>query len=218
MIENISIIIVDDHEIVRDGIRALMLGHPKIRVMADVPNAMYLFQALKQDSPDLILLDIALPGTSGIEICKIIQKEYPHIRVLMLSANTQENYILSSVKAGARGFLPKDCSKKELFEGIIAVHRGNLYFGRNITTAVFQSFARQIQQTPQEDLFPLSDREMEVLLGFARGMSYKEIADELSVSARTIESHKKSIFEKLNFQNNVDLVKYAIREGLIPLN
>ncbi len=215
--EKIAIIIVDDHEIVRDGLRALLLGSLQIKVVAEASNAYELFDLLKTHQPQVVLLDIAMPGMSGIDISKVLKQDFPDIKILVLSANTQENYIIAAVRAGALGFLPKNCSKEELLNAIRAVAQGQLFFGKNITSSVFQNFVQYVQQKSNEELQCLSEREMQVLKGFAEGQSYKEIADKLSISARTVESHKKSIFEKLNFNSNVDLIKYAIKEGIIIL-
>lgn len=214
----INLILVDDHEIVRDGLRALLLGHPKIKVIGEATQAKELFDLLKVKQPDIVILDIALPGMSGIDIARVLQNDFPYIKVLMLSANTQENYIVSAVKAGALGFLPKNSSKKEFLEAVESVFRDKLFFGKNITNAVFQTFVKKVQNKAQATTDDLSERELQVLEGFAEGLSYKQIADKLNITARTVESHKKSIFEKLNFENNVDLIKYAIKQGIIILD
>lgn len=218
MIEKIDIAVVDDHEIVRDGLRALLIGNPKIKMVGEASQASEFFQLLKKTRIDVAVLDIALPGMSGIDIARVLQKDAPQIKVLMLSANTQENYVVSALKAGALGFLPKNCSKKELLEAIVSVYRGELFFGKNITQAVFKTFVKKVQGRADAETGELSERELEVLRGFAEGFSYKEIADQLSITTRTVESHKKSIFMKLNFQNNTDLIKYAIKQGIVVLD
>ncbi len=218
MIEIIEIIIVDDHEIVRDGLRALLLGHPKIKVIGEAGEAKSLFVLLKKHQPQIVVLDIALPGMSGIEIAKVLQKDYPQIKTLMLSANTQIPYIEAAVKAGAQGFLPKNCSRQEWVDALLTIQRGDLFFGKDITHSVFKTLAQKVKIKKQPAKKALSERELQVLKAFAEGLSYKEVADQLCINPRTVESHKKNIFEKMDFHNNVDLIKYAIKEGLIYLD
>ncbi len=210
--------LVDDHEIVRDGLRALLLGNQRIQLAGEASNAQDFFQLIKKEPPDVAILDIALPGMSGIDIARQLQQEHSPTQVLMLSANTQEAYVIAAVRAGARGFLSKDCSQEALLEAIEVVYRGDLYFGTNITHTVFKTFVKRIKEKASEPIEELSEREMQVLQSFAEGLSYKEIAHKLHITSRTVETHKKHIFEKLHFQNNVDLVKYAIKEGLVPLD
>lgn len=212
----INIIVVDDHEIVRDGLRSLLLGNTRMKIIGEAPNAPILFQLLKLLEPDVIILDIRLPGMSGIDIAKVLQDEYPNIQVLILTANTLENYVISAVKAGAKGFLSKDSSKEELIEAIQTVYQGDLYFGQNITQEVLKILSLNKKENLSiNDVQKLSIRELEVLEAFAEGLSYKEIAEQLNITPRTVESHKKNIFSKLHFQNNVDLVKYAIKNEII---
>lgn len=211
----IEIIVVDDHEIVRDGLRSLLLGNSKMKIIGEAPNAPVLFQLLKLLNPNIVILDIRLPGMSGIDITKVLQEEYPEIQVLILSANTLESYVISAVKAGAKGFLSKDSSKAELLEAIETVYHGDLYFGQNITKEVLKVLSANKKDCILDDIKKLSIRELEVLEAFAEGLSYKEIAEQLNITPRTVESHKKNIFNKLHFQNNVDLVKYAIKNEII---
>ena len=145
MIEIIKIFLVEDHDIVRDGIKALLLGEEKFKIVGEAQNATIFFNKLKNTQADVIVLDIALPGMSGIEIAKILQKEQPKLKTLFLSANTHENYVISAVKAGAMGFLPKTSTKKEFLDAVFAVYHNQFYFGKNISNAIFQNFANTLQ-------------------------------------------------------------------------
>ena len=153
----------------------------------------------------------------GIEITqKLIAEERP-LRVLMLTANTDKGTILQAVQAGVYGFLPKECSKEELVTAIEQVARGEHYFGKTIAPIVYQSFAQQMSGNNKQSQPKLTNREIEVIRGFANGQTYKEIGAALFISPRTVETHKKNIYTKLGFQNQADLIKYAIREGIIAL-
>lgn len=214
----IHIIIVDDHQIVIDGIRAMLLTNKTIRVIGTALEAQKLWELLRHKQPDVLLLDMNLPLVNGIEITKKIIEEYNNIRILMLTANTDKNTILKAVKVGVHGFLPKECRKEELLLAIERIANGEHYFGKDIAPIVYQSFANQVSRKSKLITNSnLTEREIEVVRGFANGQSYKEIGMALFISPRTVETHKKNIFKKLNFQNQADLIKYAIKEGIIEL-
>lgn len=216
--ETIKIIIVDDHKIIRDGLRSLLLGSGEIEIIAEAGHGYQLFDLLKEKQPDVIVLDIALPKISGIEITKIISKDYPRIKILILTANTDEHTFISSVKAGAKGFLPKNTSKEEFVEAVKIVYTGKHYFGNNISETLYKAltdFLVNGKDNHQEE--KLSAREIDIIRLFALGHSYKEIAERLYISTRTVETHKNNILKKLGLKNTVDLVKYAIKEKIIEL-
>ncbi len=211
----IKVFIVDDHKIVRDGVFLLLIGATDIRPVGEAENAKELFIKLKTISPDVLLLDISLPGISGIEISKIIAKEYPTIKVLILSRNTDESTILSAIKTGVKGFLSKDTSKEELAKAIKSVYNGNEYFGTSISKTVFNSLVKNANdvQAPAT----LTKRETEVAIYISDGLSYKEIGAKMFISARTVESHRNHILSKLELKTNIDLVKYVVKNQLIDL-
>ena len=207
---------VDDHELIRDGIRAMLMGHPRIKVTGDVHSAKSCLEKIKNISPDLVLMDIRMGGgMSGIEATKIIQQEHPRIRVLMLTANTDAHHLREAIKAGAMGFLPKNTGEKELIRAIETVGRGEPFYGEKIAPVVYQTLSQHIQNPTKAHQEALSSREIEIIRLFADGLSYKEVAAELSISPSTVESHRKNIQKKLGTKNLVELVRYAIRKGII---
>lgn len=209
-----NIFIVDDHEILRDGIRALLLG-TKIRVLADFSNPFDLFERLKTQQPDLILLDIIMPKMSGLEALNQLKKDYPDIPILMFSAETEDQRIQQAVQRGALGFLPKDCTQAELIQAIETVVKNQHYFGNSILSTVFKGYADSTKPTIRPTL---SEREISIIQFLCEGMSYKQIAKKLFISPRTVESHKQGIFKKLTLNNNAQLIKYAIKNGLTNLD
>lgn len=214
----IQIIIVDDHQIVIDGIRAMLLTQKHIKVIGTALNSNKLWELLRQKQPHVLLLDMKLPGMNGLEIANKVLAEFQDIRILILTANTDKNSILAAVKTGIHGFLPKECSKEELIKGIERVASGEHYFGSNIAPIVYQSFANQVSgKSKITHHSELTEREIDVVRGFANGQSYKEIGKTLFISPRTVETHKKNIFKKLHFQNQADLIKYAIKQGIIKI-
>ena len=210
----ISIFIVDDHEILRDGIRALLLG-TNIQVLADFSGSLELFERLKTQQPDLILLDIIMPNRNGLEVLEQLRKEYADILVLMFSAETEEQRIQQAVQKGAMGFLPKDCTKEELVEAIETVVKNQNYFGSSILSTIFKGYVANTQQNQHSKL---SEREVSIIQLLCEGLGYKQIGEQLFISPRTVESHKQTIFKKLDISNNAQLVKYAIKHGMTSLD
>ncbi len=214
----IKVILVDDHTIVRDGIKALIAGQEDILIMGEASSGRDLLSLLKSGQPDIILLDISLPDYSGIELCEIIKRDYSNIQVLFLSMYTSEEYIFNAIKAGAQGYLPKNISQSELLQAIRTVSQGSEYFSESISNVILKSYIKKAKDREPENLNPensLSKREIEILKLFAEGNSNPQIAGKLFISTRTVESHKNHIMQKLNLKSTVDLVKFAIKHQII---
>jgi DNA-binding NarL/FixJ family response regulator len=212
--------LVDDHQLVRTGIANLLEGESGFEIIGEAAEAKELFELLKISQPDIAILDIALPGMSGIEITKKLHNDFPGIRILILSMHTSEEFIFNAINSGARGYLPKNTSRKELIEAIYAIHRGEEYFAESISNVILKSYIKKAKSdTPdaenKESL--LSKREIEVLRLFAEGSTNQEIADKLFISIRTVESHKNHIMARLELKTTVDLVKFAIRNNIVLL-
>jgi DNA-binding NarL/FixJ family response regulator len=218
--EKIKLILVDDHQLVRTGIANLLAGETGFEIIGEASDAKDLFELLRKSQPDITVLDIALPGMSGIEITKKLHNDYPGIRILILSMHTSEEFIFNAINSGARGYLPKNTSRKELIEAIYAIHRGEEYFAENISNVILKSYIKKAKSdSPEEENNEnlLSKREIEVLKLFAEGMTNQEIADKLFISIRTVESHKNHIMARLELKTTVDLVKFAIRNNIVLL-
>lgn len=216
----IKVMLVDDHQIVRDGIRLLIESMENIEVIDEAGSARDIITLLKTKTPDMAIIDISLPEMSGIELTAYLTEHHPNIRKLILSMYTSEDFIFNAIKAGAAGYLPKNTTKKELNTAIIEVMAGGEYFSESISNTILKSYIKKAQtdEVPEEkDLESLSGREQEVLKLFSEGRSNKEIADSLFISIRTVESHKNHIMQKLELKSTVDLIKFAIRKGIIEL-
>src|ERR1035437_3551311 len=164
--EKIKIILIDDHQLVRDGIKALLTGIPDIAIIGEASGATELFGVLENLKPDLLIMDISLPEISGIEITKKICNEYPGINVLILSMYTNEEFIFNSLKAGARGYLPKNTSRDELLEAIYTINKGDEFFGESISKVMLKSFVKRATNEDQPAEKPhevLTSREIEIL-------------------------------------------------------
>lgn len=211
----IKVVLVDDHAIFRDGIELLIELNPLYELAASLSSARGLFEWLKSNNADVFILDINLPGTSGIEVARQLFKELGKPKILFLTSNTAKGYIENALKTGAKGFLTKESSKSELFDALDYVHRNQFYFGKNIEQSLYENYANTLHLV--DDKNELTEREVEVVRAFANGLSYKEVEEELNISKKTIETHKKNIFQKLGIKNQADLIKYAIRQNIIEL-
>jgi DNA-binding NarL/FixJ family response regulator len=214
----ITIIIIDDHQIVREGIEAMLLTNKQIKIIGQASDYLELLSLLKKQNPDILLLDIALPGKSGIKITSELKENNEKIKILMLSGNTDEKNIIDSIKAGADGFLPKDTSKDELIEAIVLVNNGEKYFGANLSKVIYESYVHIVKTKNNENTATkLSERETEIIKLLSKGSSSKEIAEKLFISPRTVESHKANILSKLNLKTNADLIIYAIKNEIVKI-
>ncbi len=212
-----KIFLVDDHQIVIDGLSSYLIGNTEFEIVGSANSANELFENLKTIQPDILVLDIKMPGLQGFDIAKIMLEKYPNIKVVFLSSNTDKESLNEAVKSGALGYLSKDIQEEEFLIALNKIKNGENYFSNGIQQVVFNSFTSNIQNESSHHLIPLSPREIEVIKLFVEGLLYKEIANKLSISPRTVETHKKNILEKLNLKTTVDLVKYAIKNGIISI-
>lgn len=218
--EKVRIILADDHQLVRSGIANLLTGEAFLEIIGEASDAPECLKLIEQDPPDVAILDIAMPGMSGIDLTRKICSQYQGVQVLILSMYTSEEFIFNAINAGARGYLPKNTSRKELIEAIKAVNQGEEYYAESISNVILKSYIKKAQSGPDDARNKenqLSKREMEVLRLFAEGFSNQEIADKLFISIRTVESHKNHIMQRLELKSSVDLVKFAIRNNMVNL-
>jgi len=215
--EKTKIYIVDDHQIVVDGISSYLIGNDEFELCGSAASANELFELLKKKIPDILILDMKLLGLQGNHIAKIITEKYSQIKTIFLSSNTDKESLKLAIEAGGLGYLTKDVMEEEFLLALKKIKEGENYYSTGIQQAVYDSFTENLKSESNHNSSPLSEREIDVIKLFVDGFSYKEIADRLSISARTVETHKKNILDKLELKTTVDLVKYAIRNGIISL-
>jgi DNA-binding NarL/FixJ family response regulator len=216
----IRIFLVDDHQLVRDGIKALLIGAENLDIIGEASTGKECFEKIAQNQPDILIMDISLPDTTGIEITKRVTVEYPEMHVLILSMYTNEDFIFNSVKAGARGYLPKNTSREELLNAIHAIFEGEEFFSDSISKIMLRSYVRKAKEDdspPNRPVVPLTSREIEILKLFAEGFINKEISDRLDISIRTVETHKNHIMKKLELKSTVELIKFAIKNKFVEI-
>jgi DNA-binding NarL/FixJ family response regulator len=207
----IKIIIVDDHSILRSGLMKILKEESDMQVIAEADGYARLFHLLKKAEPDLILLDISLPGKNGVEILKELKHLYPRIKVLVLSMHPEDRYSVRAIKAGASGYITKDSAADQLVNAIRLIHQG----GKFITPALAEQLANSVEINGFKPIHEkLSDREFQILCMIATGLKIKDIASELSLSPATVATYRARILEKMQLKTNVDLANYVLRNNL----
>lgn len=221
MDQPIRLIIVDDHQVVVDGLKILLMSEEDIEVVGFAYSGEQLFELLPTMTADVLILDLILPGMNGIEVATKLRESHPDLKIIIFSGNTPEDLMMDSIDAGALGVLPKNTPQEELVEAIHAVHRGETYFGDNITKALLHKFVKRDKDAKLDEESPVSNltvREIEIIQHFAAGKSYKEIANSLHISTHTVESHKNNVLKKLELRTIIDLVKFGIKHGIVELD
>lgn len=210
----INAIICDDHKIVREGLSKIITNFPDINILADdIASGEELLQRLRKVQPDIIVLDVSLPGRSGLEVLKQIKIFYPEIKVLVLSMYPEDQFAIRMLKAGASGYLHKDSAPDVLIDAIRTIHDGGEYLSPAITKLLYREMNNKSQGLPHK---MLSDREYEVFLAIGEGKANNQIADQLSLSAKTISTYRSRILTKMNMDNNSDIIKYILLHNLLP--
>lgn len=214
---NLRILIADDHKIVRDGLRTLIDSEPGMEVTAEAEDGRTAAQLAEELSPDIVIMDIAMPDMNGIDATRQIVRVNRRIKVIALSMYSDRRFVSGMLEAGAAGYLLKDCAFEELVRAIRSVASDQIYLSPKIAGIVVSRYIGKAPQSEGSVFTNLTQREREVLQVLAEGMSTKEIAYHLNVSVKTVETHRRNIMEKLNIHSISELVKYAIREGLTSL-
>jgi len=217
----IRIGIVDDHKIVRDGLKALLRYEDDIRVVFEAGSSEEFFEVSAQNPVDILILDIVLPTLSGIEIAQMLLDTKDKPAIIIFTGSAESEYVLASLEAGVKGFLPKDSSQDELLGAIRAVCDGKEYFADSVAKTVLKAYVDHARNKLDDSIgtkkIPLTERETEIVKLFFEGLSYKQVADRLFISRRTVETHKNNIMEKLELGSMTDLFKYALRNKIVIL-
>jgi two-component system response regulator NreC len=214
----ISLILADDHAVVRSGLRMLLEAQPDMEIRAEAESGLEAVSKVRSLRPDVILMDIQMPDLNGIEATKQIKKFAPETAVLALTMHEDEQYFFEMLQAGASGYLPKRAAPDELVTAIRTVARGEVFLYPSLAARLVQDFLKRDNVDQERKIYDqLTPREREVLILIAEGLSNGEIADKLVISIKTVDRHRENIMRKLNMHNRIELVKYAIRKGLIEL-
>ncbi len=213
---SIRLILVDDHEVVRSGLRMLLASERDIEILAEAGSGAEALELVQQHHPSVILMDIGLPDMSGIEATRMIKEQAPDTAVVALTIHEDEEYFFRMLEAGASGYVPKRAAPDELITAIRVAAEGEVYLYPSLAKLLVKDFlVADSTGRSQKDLDGLTDREQEVLAHLADGASNNEIGETLSISPKTVARHRENIMRKLNLHSRVELVKYAIRKGII---
>ncbi|HOO70393.1 MAG TPA: response regulator transcription factor [Spirochaetota bacterium] len=208
----INIIIADDHEIVRAGLKQIISDSQELHVKGEARDGQELLEKVRMDDFDVVLLDIKMPGRSGLEILKQLKVEFPDTPVIVLSMHPEDQYAVRTIKAGASGYLTKETAGEKLIEAIKKVYKGGKYISPTLAEKLADSIANDKQKPPHEYL---TDREFQVVCMIASGKTVTEIAKELFLSVKTISTYRQRILEKMNMKNNAELTHYVINNNLL---
>ena len=214
----IKVVVADDHTILRQGIKALLDNQEGIEVVGEAKDGREAIKTIEELSPDVILMDIAMPGLNGLEATRRIKKKFPKIKVVVLTMHANEEYIFQILNAGADGYLVKETAFQDLISAINAVHRGGAFMSPSISKKVMTDYIQRAQGEEKVGFDTLTTREREILQLVAEGNSNKKIAEALFISPKTVETHRAHIMDKLNIHDRAGLIKYAIRKGMINLD
>jgi len=212
--QKIKAMIVDDHAILRDGIRALLGLHDDVEIIGEASEGKEAVVKVLELEPDVVVMDIAIPGMDGLEATRRIKKKSSKVQILVLTQHDNKEYILSSIKAGAAGYVPKRAMGSELVSAIRAVHRGESFLYPSAAAALIDDYRKQAEVEPYDRL---TSREREILTLIVDGHSSRQIAEMLFLSLKTVQGHRTKIMEKLDIHNRAELIKYAVRKGLVSI-
>lgn len=213
----IRLLLVDDHEIVRAGLRMLFSAEPEVEIIGEASSGEEAVTAVQSLQPEVVLMDVAMPGIGGIEATRRIKAAHPQVAVLALTMHEDQEYFFEMLAAGASGYVPKRAAPDDLMSAIHIVRQGDVYIYPSLARLLVKDFLHRSEASAPEAREELTPREQEVLTCIAEGYSNREIADALVISVKTVDRHRENIMRKLQLHNRVELVKYAIEKGLISV-
>jgi DNA-binding NarL/FixJ family response regulator len=208
----IRVVVADDHAIVRKGLIQIAQESREIEIRGEASEYSSLMRLLRDDACDVLLLDIAMPGKNGIDVLKVVHEQYPKTRVLILSMYPEDQYAIRALKAGASGYLTKDSAPDRLVEAILTVARNKKYITPKVAEMLATHLVSDSAASPHE---ALSDREFQTMRLIASGKQLSQIAEELSLSPKTVSVYRARVLEKMQLKNNAEITHYAIRHGLV---
>ena len=214
---SVKVILADDHQIVRQGLRALLEAEPDMEVVGEVSEGLSVADTVTKLAPDVLVLDLMMPGLHGLEVTRQVNQRSPSVRIIVLSMHANEAYVLEALRNGAAGYVLKDSSTDTLVTAIRTTMEGRRYLCAPLSEMAMEAFLQKAQNVAIDLYDSLTGREREVLQLAAEGYTNTAIADRLSISPRTAEVHRSRIMEKLQLTNQTGLIKYAIRKGLLSV-
>lgn len=213
----IKVLVTDDHQLFREGLVKLLFSADDIEVVAEAEDGLDAIEKVNHFKPDVLLVDIAMPKMNGIDVTRELKKTMPELKIITVSMHSDKQYVKGALAAGADGYLLKSCTYRQLTDAIYTVHSGKKFLSAEITEMVVNGYLEP-STSDSDEYSSLSEREKEIFVLYANGKSTREIGDELFISVKTVGTHKHHVLEKLNLKNNSEMVRYAIKKGLIQID
>lgn len=213
-----TIVLADDHQIVRQGLRALLESEPDFQLLGEAGDGLEAVQLIERLRPQVLVLDLMMPGLNGLEVTRQVTKRSPETRVIILSMHSDQAYVLEALRNGAAGYVLKDSSTDDLIQAVHEVIAGRRYLSPPLSERAIEVYIEAAKETVLDRYETLTTREREVLQLAAEGNTNVEIAARLSISPRTAETHRSNLMRKLDLHGQTDLIRYALRRGIIPMD
>ena len=216
-----TIVIVDDHPFLREGLKSIISTDARFEVVADVGNGREALSVIRKLKPNLVLLDISLPDKPGLQLAKEIREQYPDTQIMIVSMHSNRSYIVKAFQSGATGYMAKDSASERLLQGIHAVLKGEYYMDSSVSQQVVEELLQSPRDEPKTEdpaYSTLTLREQEIAVLLAKSFSTKQVADKLCISQKTVENHRSNIYRKLDIHSTLELVLYATKIGLVDLD
>ena len=215
--KKIRVLIADDHNLMRDGVKALLEKTPELEIIAEASDGLEAIRCIGTHRPNIVLMDIGMTPLNGLDATSRITREYPDVRVIILSMHANEEYVLQALRAGAAGYLLKDCKKQELINAILSIASGKTYLSSQVSRHVIDTYVQSVgaETSPLEQLTP---RQRQILRLVAEGRTNKEMAQLLNVSIKTVDTHRTLLMQRLDIHDVAGLVRFAIKVGLISVS
>ena len=212
-----TIVLADDHHIVRQGLRVLLEGQPDFQLVGEAGDGLEAVQLTERLKPDVLIIDLMMPSLNGLEATRQVSQRSPHTRVVILSMHANEAYVLEALRNGAAGYVLKDSSAADLVHAVREVVAGRRYLSSPLSERAIAAYIQKASDVALDPYEMLTNREREVLHLAAEGYTNAEIADQLSISPRTAETHRANLMHKLGLRTHTDLIRYALRRGILPM-
>ena len=213
-----NILLADDHNIVRQGLRALLQSEPHFHLVGEAGDGIEAVRLAERLKPDVLITDVMMPGLNGLEVTRQVTKSVPKTRVIILSMYTNDAYVFEAFKNGALGYVLKDSQASDLIQAVREVIAGKRYLSPPLSERALELYSRKVISVPEDQYELLTTREREVLQQVAEGRTSAEIASRLFISPRTAEGHRANLMRKLNLQTNADLIRFALKRGILPMD
>jgi len=215
---NVTVLLADDHPIVRQGLRRLLESESDFTILGEASDGLQAVQMVDRLKPDILVVDLMMPGMNGMEVLRQISRLSPATRAIVLSMHSSDGYVIEALKCGACGYILKDTGPGELVQAVREVHQGHRYLSPALSERLIQAYIQTAEELPPDPFDSLTNREREVLQLAAEGCTAPEIAGKLSISPRTAELHRTNLMKKLNLSNQTDLIRYALKRGILSMD